>query len=41
MSSAKTTIPTVECEVIWNIDWNGFIKYFMKEIRIIEFEPKG
>ena len=25
MISAKTTIPTVECEVIGNIDWNCFI----------------
>ena len=25
MSSAKTTIPTVECKVIGNIDWDGFI----------------
>ena len=26
MSSAKTNIPTVECKVIGNIEWNGFIK---------------
>ena len=36
MSSAKTTIPTVECEVIGNIEWNCFIHDFMKEIHIIE-----
>ena len=36
MSSAKTTIPTVECKVIGNIDWDGFINYFMKEIHIID-----
>ena len=40
MSSAKTTIPTVECEVIGNIDWNCFIHDFMKEIHIIEIKPK-
>ena len=34
MSSAKTTIPTVERKVIGNIDWNGFINDFMKEIYI-------
>ena len=34
MSSAKTTIPTVECKVIGNIDRNGFINDFMKEIHI-------
>ena len=27
--------PTVECKVIGNIDWNGFINDFMKEIHII------
>ena len=36
MSSAKTTIPIVECKVIGNIDWNGFIHDFMKEIHIIK-----
>ena len=36
MSLTKTTIPTVECEVIGNIDWNCFIHDFMKEIHIIE-----
>ena len=41
MSSAKTTIPTVECKVIRNIDWDGFINDFMKEIHIIEIKPKG
>ena len=38
MSSAKTTIPTVECKVIRNIDWDGFINDFMKEIHIIEIK---
>ena len=28
MSSAKTTIPTVECKVIGKIDWNYFYKRF-------------
>ena len=37
MSSAKTTIPTVECKVIRNIDWDGFINDFMKEIHIEKF----
>ena len=41
MSSAKTTIPTVECEVIGNIDRNCYIHDFMKEIHIIEIKPKG
>ena len=41
MSSAKTTIPTVECKVIGNIDWDGFINNFMKEIHIIEIKPKS
>ena len=43
MSSAKTTIPTVECKLIWNIEWDrdGFINDFMKEIHIIEIKPKG
>ena len=40
MSLAKTTIPTVECKVIGNIDWDGFINDFMKEIHIIEIKPK-
>ena len=33
MSSAKTTIPTVECKVIGNIDWNGFYKRFYERIK--------
>ena len=40
MSSAKTTIPTVECKVIWNIDRDGFINDFMKEIYTIEIKYK-
>ena len=40
MSSAKTTIPIVECKVIGNIDWDGFRNNFMKEIHIIEIKPK-
>ena len=28
MSSAKTTIPAVECKVIGKIDWNDFYKRF-------------
>ena len=43
MSSAKTTIPTVECKVIRNIDHgmeDGFINDFIKEIYIIEYKPK-
>ena len=32
-------MPTVECKVIGNIDWNGFINDFMKEIHIIEVKP--
>ena len=30
-----------ECKVIGNIDWNGFINDFMKEMHIIEIKPKG
>ena len=30
-----------ECKVIRNIDWDGFINDFMKEIHIIEIKPKG
>ena len=41
MSSAKTTTPTVECKVIRNIDWDGFINDFMENIHIIEIKPKG
>ena len=41
MTSANTTISTVECKVIWNIDWDGIINDFMKEIHIIEIKPKG
>ena len=29
----------VEFNVIGNIDWDGFINYFMKEIHIIEIKP--
>ena len=39
--SVKTTIPTVECEVIGNIDWDGFIYDLMEDIQIIEIKPKG
>ena len=35
MSSAKTTIPTVECEVIGNIDWNCFIHDFIYSLNKI------
>ena len=41
MSSAKANIPTVECKVIRNIDWDGFINDFMKEIHIIKIKLKG
>ena len=39
MSPAKT----VECNVIGNIDWNGFIHDLMKDIHIIAFaiKPEG
>ena len=40
MSSAKTTISTVECKVIGNIDWNGFINNLMENIHIIKIKPK-
>ena len=40
MSSAKTTTPSVECEVIRNIDWDGFINDFMENIHIIKIKPK-
>ena len=40
MSSAKTTIPTVEYKVIGNIDWNCFINDFIKVIHIIEIKLK-
>ena len=41
VSSAKTTIPTVEWKVIGFIDWDGFLNDFMKEIHTIEIKPKG
>ena len=41
MRSVKTTIPTVECQVIGNIDCDGFIYDLMEDIQIIEIKPKG
>ena len=42
MSSAKTTIPTVGCKVIGNIDWDGFINNFMRFISLkLNLKDKG
>ena len=39
MCTAKTTISEIKSKIFGQIDRNGFINNFMKEIHIIEIKP--